>query len=267
MVPKSIATAHSSTCSGNHMKTVYVSIDDTDNEDSPGSGQLADDLVEGLKHTNLITRSTPVSRHQLHVHNDIPYTSHNSSMCFTALTERDTIATLIHFASNFLVENSAPGSDPGLCVAVSDDTLDCQALIQFGLAAKTTVLSKNDAYSVAEKVGIHLSEHGGGGDGVIGALAAAGLRMHGSDGRFRGWLLAAEPGRIITAGDLCRIDGVEQVVDGTGHVLEDHCCVRISGRKIKTIAKDHRQVIPVTRCLDNTELLWQTLTREESKKI
>ena len=154
------------------MKTIYLSIDDTDNQDSPGSGQLAEDLVQKLKQGDLIVHAASVSRHQLHVHDAIPYTSHNSAMCFTVVTSSSCIDELIRFSSGFLVENSVQGSDPGLRVAVDDDTLDRQALITFGLAAKTTILSKNDAYTLAGKIGIHLSEHGGSGAGVIGARPA-----------------------------------------------------------------------------------------------
>ena len=54
------------------------------------------------------------------------------------------------------------------------------------MRAKSTVLNKEDAYSLAENLGIHLSEHGGTGEGIIGALAGIGLRLSGNDGRFKG---------------------------------------------------------------------------------
>ena len=44
-----------------------------------------------------------------------------------------------------------------------------------------------DAYLLAEQFPeLSLSEHGGTGDGVIGALAGVGLRLSGSDGRIKG---------------------------------------------------------------------------------
>ena len=249
------------------MKTIYVSIDDTDNHESPGSGQLADNLVQELKRGRLIVHATSVSRHQLYVDDAIPYTSHNSSMCFTAITGSNNIDELIRFSSGFLSEQSARGSDPGLCVTVDTNGLDREALVTFGLEANTTILSQNDAYTLAKKVGIHLAALGGSGDGVIGALAGTGLRMQGSDGRFRGWLKAGVAGQVVTAGCLRLIDRIELVVDEGGYVLPDHRPVRISESKIKTIARNHQQVIPVKKCFDTADELWQTLSKKESKEI
>ncbi len=249
------------------MMDIYLSIDDTDNADSPGSGQLAEILSNRLKHKKLIWRSTSVSRHQLHVHEDIPYTSHNSSMCFTAVTTDDRLDDLIGYSIQFLTERSAQGSDPGLCVAVNRNSLDRSALIEFGLAAKENILSKDDAYTLAEKVGVHLSEHGGSGDGVIGALAGIGLRMQGYDGRFRGWLKLSNAGQIVTAGYLSLIDSVECVVDTEGSILPGDARVKISESKIKTIVHNHQQVIPVKQCVDMTSRMWATLSENESKQV
>ncbi len=249
------------------MKTIYLSIDDTDNQDSPGSGQLADDLVQELKQSRLIVHAAPVSRHQLHVHDAIPYTSHNSSMCFTAVSRNNSIDDLIRFSTGFLTGHCARGSDPGLCVAVDNGRLDRESLVTFGLAAKTTILSQNDAYTLAEELGIHLSALGGSGDGVIGALAGTGLRMQGSDGRFRGWLEAGSAGQVVTAGYLRLLDSVELVVDEEGYVLPDHSQVVIAESKCKTVARDYQQVIPVKKCSDTAGELWQTLSKEETKEI
>ena len=54
---------------------LYIALDDTDTLDSIGTGRLAREIAEDL------AREFPVyavTRHQLFVHPDIPYTSHNS---------------------------------------------------------------------------------------------------------------------------------------------------------------------------------------------
>ena len=56
--------------------------------------------------------------------------------------------------------------------------------IDFGYRAKQVVLTKSNAYKLAKKLDIHLSEHGGSGQGVIGALAGVALRLTANDGRF-----------------------------------------------------------------------------------
>jgi len=58
-----------------------VCIDDTDMPGTKGTGWLVQELGELLSAKGLAICS-PISRHQLFVHEDIPYTSHNSSMCF-----------------------------------------------------------------------------------------------------------------------------------------------------------------------------------------
>ncbi len=91
------------------MKTI-ISIDDTDNEHSPGSGQLADDLAQELILYRLVTEASDISRHQLFVHDLVPYTSHNSAMCFTVCTDRKIIfrPNLIALCSKFSQSRISP---------------------------------------------------------------------------------------------------------------------------------------------------------------
>ena len=62
---------------------ILISIDDTDNLDSRGTGEIASLIAEAVQQKGWGTTGM-VTRHQLLVHPDIPYTSHNSAMCFTA---------------------------------------------------------------------------------------------------------------------------------------------------------------------------------------
>ncbi len=56
--------------------------------------------------------SSPISRHQLFVHEDIPFTSHNSSMCFGLTLEDEAIEPIIGYMADFLEIRSEKGSDP-----------------------------------------------------------------------------------------------------------------------------------------------------------
>ncbi len=98
---------------------------------------------------------------------------------------------------------SAPGSDPGLCVAAPALLTEAERLIAFGQAAKQQVLSKEAAYLLGDELGVHLSEHGGSGQGVVGALAGAGLRLGGNDGRLKGKLQVGSAGAVVHVHDLC----------------------------------------------------------------
>ena len=156
---------------------VLVCIDDTDDLDSPGTGELAEAIITRIQAREW-GQCSGITRHQLLVHEDIPYTSHNSAMCFEAtLRQRSLVPRLIAMSGDLLQAQSAPTSDPGLAVAVKEDVVDVPALIEFGLRAKRLVVHKHEAYDLASAMRVHLSEHGGSGLGVIGALAGLGLLL------------------------------------------------------------------------------------------
>ena len=75
------------------MKAWLICIDDTDDIGTKGTGEIAEEIAAKLAPRvpqdarPAITRF--VTRHQLFVHPDIPYTSHNSAMCFQVETDFD----------------------------------------------------------------------------------------------------------------------------------------------------------------------------------
>ena len=187
---------------------ILVGIDDTDDIESRGTGQLAAILAKEIEDRGF-GRCLCVTRHQMLVHPDIPYTSHNSSMCFPASVRPSRYEDVIELAQDFLHRESAPGSDPGLCIVDTEELRKQDPLMEFGNRAKREVLQKSDAYALAEKLGIHLTEHGGTGLGVIGALAGCGLRLTGNDGRFRGHFRVDTANASMTASELIRQTGVD----------------------------------------------------------
>ncbi|NVN92024.1 MAG: hypothetical protein HXX11_15690 [Desulfuromonadales bacterium] len=244
---------------------ILVSIDDTDNLESRGTGELASLIAEDLESNGWGTSSF-VTRHQLLVHPDIPYTSHNSAMCFCAEIEEDALDRVIGYASEFLVRESAEGSDPGLCVAVVDRLNAPDRLISFGKQAKQTVLTKDLAYELARHEGIHLSEHGGTGQGVIGALAGAGLRLGGNDGRMKGGLKIPANNGIISVAELVRTPEVDQVRCVTGEIVGADDLVKIAD-KAKTVLLDGLSVLLVSA--DTTKkdgVGWHSIHRQQLKK-
>ena len=199
---------------------ILICIDDTDNLDSIGTGQLLEDICAVLEKEGL-AKGGFVTRHQLFIHEDIEYTSHNSSMCCAA--ETDDAAAATEFARAYLEAHAAEGSDPGICVLELREGDDYEKLKQFGRRAQTEVLKKADAYAVAEQYAevMSLSEHGGTGDGVIGALAGVGLRLTGSDGRVKGKIRPKSGNEVLTVKEFCESYSVEQVVTEDGDKLGD----------------------------------------------
>lgn len=159
----------------------YVCFDDTDTLDcGRGTGKLgrwlADRLPEGCS-------SWAVVRQQLLVHPDIPMTSHNSSACAVIdIPDASVVPALIEAGIALIEDNFFEGSDPGLCVATDADVETLARLQVFGRLAAIEVTDK-DAARVAAS-GVHLSEHGGTGGGIIGAAAGVGLTSLGWTGRL-----------------------------------------------------------------------------------
>ncbi|MBU1170988.1 MAG: hypothetical protein KKD44_15630 [Proteobacteria bacterium] len=246
---------------------IYLCIDDTDEKDGPGTGHLLQALCENIQTKNWGTCSA-ISRHQLFVDDAIPYTSHNSSLCCEVELEKTIVGEVIEFCSRFLEEKSAPGSDPGLCVTLIDESFDREKLIQFGHMAKQTVLTKAAAYELARELTIHLSEHGGTGQGVIGALAGTGLRLSGNDGRFRGWYHLGREGATIGVKDLTSHGFIQGVQSETGEILSNDASVLLGGDELKTVLQGGRQIVLVTQMEKDTEgkRVWRTLTKKEVKR-
>jgi hypothetical protein len=133
-------------------------------------------------------------------------------MCCEAETEN--LPALLDFARAYMAVSCAAGADPGLCVVLAGADAR-EELIAFGKRAKEEVLRKAEAYFLAARFPetVFLTEHGGTGDGVIGALAGCGLRMSGFDGRVKGKLIAKEESRVYTVAELCREYALDFAMD------------------------------------------------------
>jgi hypothetical protein len=156
-----------------------IGIDDTDNRNSRGTGYLSRSLAHALIATGK-AQVDSITRHQLYVHPDIRYTSQNSSSCLRI--NAGDIYSLVPVIEEFVYKNSAEGSDAGLCI--SPQHLVDPSIITWGNEAKITVLQLEEARYIADTSGVYLKGFTGNYEGMIGALAAVGLRAGGNDGRF-----------------------------------------------------------------------------------
>ncbi|MHB8877364.1 MAG: hypothetical protein ACYC8T_27035, partial [Myxococcaceae bacterium] len=193
-----------------------IGIDDTDANDSIGTGALARELSARLER-DLGVLAQGITRHQLLVHPDIPYTSHNSSACIAVDSEqgREVLAAACR---EFIVAMFHPGADPGLCIGPVE-SLACTELADFGRSAQREVLKRERAEALGRGHGLLLEPLGGTGLGIVGALAGCALRATQDDGRF-----IALPGARLISGSITvrallaklRIDAV---IDAAGEEL------------------------------------------------
>lgn len=197
----------------------YIGIDDTDNLETRGTGFRARQLIEQLQENKLAT-GIAVTRHQLLVDARIPYTSHNSSACLV-VQPRDKINDdqLMEFCRSFLLEIAAEGSDVGLCLASHGRAAE---VIRFGQKAKTEIVEQDEARATANKHGIRLEGLTGDFQGIIGALSAVGLHVHGNDGRYL-WPreIRDYSGKTIRLQELKQYKGIDKVSLLDGREIED----------------------------------------------
>ncbi len=239
---------------------ILIGIDDTDNLETEGTGHRVRTLCQRLMEAGL-AQGRGITRHQLLVSPEIPYTSHNSSACLDAETLPERLAELWTACRSFLLAESAPGSDAGLCLAAFDQA--GPRVRAFGVRAKTEVLRQAEAQSLADAAGIRLEGLTGTGGGIIGALAGVGLHAAGEDGRFL-WMpgLREMTGERVRTGDLTGRTGIGAVTTLNGRVLEPQEWIDL-GAWPRPVLRAGQAVLLV----EEDENGWHCLSKEIVKQI
>lgn len=197
---------------------VLIGIDDTDNLESRGTGFMARQLADHLRKKGLMKPFTVV-RHQLFVSPEIPFTSHNSSASISGELSGN-IDVLKQELEAFVLHHSASGSDAGICLLSVGTDSDYSDIIQWGRDAKCRVLTVNDAHILAEKSGVFLKGLTGEKIGVIGSLAAVGLRLSGNDGRLLWMKHLRETTGVYKAGEIQSLIGIECIKTTDGNIVD-----------------------------------------------
>ena len=165
---------------------IYLGIDDTDTLTTPGTNQLAREIVSRLAGR---FRCVSIVRHQLFFDPRVPYTSKNGSASIrleplTPVNLPELISEVRHIMQEWFVE----GSDPGLVAAeYADPQLIPADVISYAQRCKCELIDQREPRELAARHGIFLAGLGGTEGGVIGALAALGLIASENDGRVIQW--------------------------------------------------------------------------------
>ncbi len=220
-----------------------IGLDDTDSNDSIGTGALARELCARLERDlGVVPRG--ITRHQLLVHPDIPYTSHNSSACIDVDfgRERDVLAAVCR---DFVLALFHPGADPGLCIG-SAEVFAGAPLAEFGRRAQREVVRREQAEALGRAHGVLLEPLGGSGLGVVGALAGCALRATADDGRFIALPGARQISGAIKVGALLSRLRIDAVVDATGKALAPDETLDTQGW-VRPELRGGRVLLPVER--------------------
>lgn len=194
---------------------IYVGIDDTDTIESRGTGRLARTIAEELGRKYPIFG---VTRHQLFVHPDIPFTSHNSCAVIHVEASAVEIADVFLTSKKLMLADFIEGSDPGLAIAQSDKVT--AAAVAFGQDAKRMIVTQERALTVAHNSGIQVEGLGGTNGGIIGAIAGIGLASLQNDGRF---LLKGKNRELTGIQSVTEVlgAGIDQIMTLQGVLLTD----------------------------------------------
>lgn len=156
-----------------------MGIDDTDSAESRGTGRLARNIAAVLSESYGIFG---VTRHQLFVHPEIPFTSHNSSAVIHVIADQSSVETVFQTTKKLMLEDYVESSDPGLAASSAEQVTP--AVVAFGQDAKAVIVTRERALQVARNSGIRVEGLGGTNGGIIGAVAGIGLASSKNDGRF-----------------------------------------------------------------------------------
>ncbi len=244
---------------------LLIGIDDTDNKESRGTGYNSRQLASAIESAGHgIVHG--ITRHQLFVHPDIPYTSQNSSACLDVSCGK--YEGIKSFVRDFMVNIGAEGSDVGLCIAENDKIPD--EITEWGTKAKSLVLKMSDAYDLASKHNIYLEGLTGTKVGIIGALAAIGLRKGGNDGRFV-WLRSSKNLRDIeqdvhTVEVLLTEAGIDVVQYNGTHILNPNDKVYLNGWA-RPVLRNSKAVLLVDNEVNNKSYEWKCSAKESVKRV
>ncbi len=234
-----------------------IGIDDTDNLESRGTGHRIRQMAEFL--TGL-ARPLGITRHQLLFVPEIPYTSHNSSACLQVDADPAREDQIWQAGREFLLRESAPGSDAGFCFVAWDAVSPC--VRAFGVRAKQVVLTRLEAEQTAAQEGLRLEGLTGTGGGIIGALAAVGLHHAGNDGRFL-WLpgLRDLKGQY-TVSEICARGQIDAVQTLAGETIPPSTLVDV-GEWVRPVLRGGQAILYVEE--QNNE--WHILSKTHIKEL
>jgi len=240
---------------------ILIGIDDTDNLESRGTGFLARELGRLLQENGL-GNLMGITRHQLLFDRRIPYTSHNSSACLEIESDKN-VTELVDFCADFLLNHSAEGSDAGLCIASYDEI--CEDIIQWGLDAKRVILTQENARALALKNNIFLEGYTGTKGGIIGSLAAIGLRKAGNDGRYLWVKNMREMFGVYTASEILSNTGVQEILSVKNEKILPDSKILLS-EKWRPVLKNHK-IVTFVESKKESDYEWQVVSKDYIKSI
>ncbi len=242
-----------------------LGIDDTDSpvgdaSHSTSTPALAYTLARQLESKSL-AKLINISCHQLLQHPSITHTSNNVSCCILLDSEEIKVREIDLVCREVLLKECAVNSNPGYALA-SWYQFDTD-VVRWGMSAKTAITDRQDCISLGRRCGIAIAGIMGSGAGVIGALAAVGLRYEGSDG-WIDWM----PGLPVPQGTYTQLQLNQfihfDLIESDHHkrpALDDRIHIT---NPVCPLLKDGKIVMVVTSSKRGSNFEWQVLPQEQA---
>lgn len=157
-----------------------IGIDDTGYSDQHLTTKLMRNWLSQMVEQSLI-HSEGITRHQLFESEKISSSYKNRSLAFTFNTSQS-IFEIEDQLIDFIRTASSPHANPA--IAILSRHSDSLHALAFGRRCKNELLKLSDSEQYASESNVLLRGLGGNRNGMIGALAAVGLRAGGDDGIF-----------------------------------------------------------------------------------
>ena len=241
-----------------------IGLDDTDNTRTSSTGVLAQRLGQALQDAGL-GKMESITRHQLFVNTQISYTSDNSAICLTFEADAHKRSEIEMFCRSFILREFASGANSGFCIAAWP-----QITVEVSTWAKTTktyVVTRQEAILMARSAQIGITGLTGTGNGVIGALAAIGLRFRGEDGRFI-WLpnISLISSGVYTSSELMGNTPFDRIENLRGRAPYPDEKIDV-GKWIRPVLKEGRCVLLVEEKRNDPKAAWQLLNMDSVRKL
>lgn len=237
---------------------IYVAIDDSRQLDGGKAGETAFLLGKYIEKRGWGKSAIP-SRHRLYPNPATGCKKHNTARSLAADIDEQHLADFIDYACTLVKSTGTPDSNAGLVIAIPELMDNPGELVQYAYQVKEEMIGKEEALKLVDRPGLYVFELNGSGNGIIGALAAAGLRMTGNDGQFRGKLqVGSGEDYIARVREIIDETYVEQVKNMNFETLHDDEYVRM-GEKVKVVLLDNQYTLMVfSTDIDHPK--WQTST-------
>ncbi len=208
-----------------------LAVEDTDHDENKGTGYKTRELGFLLQEKKL-AELIMLTRHQLNTDPAIRFTSHNRAACL--LLDVYDFPEFLAVSREYILSVSTKGSGTAFCVMPF--TKPVETIKAWGRRAKDEILTREEAIRIAAAVPDCILE-GLAGDqrGVIGALAAVGLRQWGNDGEVL-WVKGLKDMFGLYSPDQLQQEcGIMKVLDGEYKEVPPKSLITMNGRTRPTL--------------------------------